>query len=238
MPKPIKLSRTSVQLFLECPKCFYKKIVHKVSRPNPARYSLNLEIDKLLKQEFDHYRHQKKQHPIQKKHNLPHFPALNTNLNKWRHNFTGAQHQYKNLLLYGSLDDLWFNPATGEHSIVDYKATSSHYQPSQTRLDSYNTQLSFYSWLLQHNGLKMSDTNYILLCNAYQASPDTHLEGSLSLQQDLIQIPNQPHWITDTLEQIIQTLTNLESPSSNPECLYCSYLEKSNNLNKAVTLPF
>jgi CRISPR/Cas system-associated exonuclease Cas4 (RecB family) len=238
MSKLIKLSRSSIDLYLDCPCCFYRKIVHKVKRPNLARYTLNLEIDKLLKQEFDHYRLSESQHPIQTQYKLPHYPVQNTNLDKWRHNFTGIQFQYENFLLFGSIDDLWFNPQKGEYSVVDYKATSSQYDPSQKRLKSYNTQLSFYSWLLSRNNLKMSDTNYILLYNAYTDDKQKSLGNVLELSPTLIYIPNYTSWIENTLNDIQQVLSALAEPKPNDECHYCNYLKEVENLNQAVTLPF
>lgn len=238
MSKPIRLSQSSIDLYIDCPCCFYRKFNHKIKRPDKARYSLNLEIDKLLKQEFDHYRKLKIQHPLQVQHSLPHLPAENPNLDKWRHNFTGVEFKHENFHLFGSIDDLWLNPETGEYSVVDYKATSSQYPQSKTRLESYSRQLSFYSWLLSKNDLKMSKTNYILLFNAFSSDETKHLDHKLSLSSSLIKIPNKTSWITTTLEEIKQNLSQISSPSPNPDCIYCQYLQKVENQNQAVTLPF
>lgn len=238
MPKPIRLSRSSIDLFLECPCCFYRKFIHKISRPDKARYSLNLEIDKLLKQEFDHYRRLQSQHPLQIEYQLPHFPAQNNNLDTWRHNFTGVQHHDQEFLLFGSIDDLWFNPKKGEYSVVDYKATSSQYPPSQTRLESYSRQLSFYSWLLSCNGLQMSDQNYILLFNAYNSDENLHLDHSLQLSSSLIRINNDGSWIEEVLDNIRSCLASVSAPEPYEDCIYCQYLQKVDNQNQAVTLPF
>lgn len=238
MSKPIKLSRTSVSLFLECSRCFYYKIVYKINRPNVARYSLNLEVDKLLKQEFDVYRSSQTQHPIQSQYKLPYYPAQNKNLPEWRHNFTGVQFQYENLLFYGSIDDLWVNPSTGGHTVVDYKATSSAYEPSRKRIDSYNTQLSFYSWLLAKNGLKMTNQNYILLYNAHTSNPNQRFDSTLRFKPNLITVPNNTSWIEPTIKSIQTCLSSASEPIASAECLYCQYQKKIDNQNRAVTLPF
>jgi hypothetical protein len=195
-------------------------------------------VDKLLKQEFDIYRDSQTQHPIQSEYKLPYHPAQNTKLDQWRHNFTGIQHQYQNLHLFGSLDDLWLNPETGEHTVVDYKATSSAYPPSQVRLNSYNTQLSFYSWLLSKNNLKMAKQNYILLYNAHSGNPTQPFNSTLKFTPTLLTIPNQTDWIEPTIKSLQECLQSVSPPEPSHECLYCNFIKKVDNQNKAVTLPF
>ena len=53
---PFKFSRSKVELFMECPKCFYIDRVKGVSRPSGFTFSLNNAVDALFKKEFDDYR--------------------------------------------------------------------------------------------------------------------------------------------------------------------------------------
>ena len=50
--KPFKLSRSKIDLFVECPKCFYLDRRLGVGRPPGYPFSLNGAVDHLLKQEF------------------------------------------------------------------------------------------------------------------------------------------------------------------------------------------
>jgi len=52
----IKLSRIKIDLFVECPRCFYLDMVKKIKRPQVAPLNLNNVIDTLLKREFDVHR--------------------------------------------------------------------------------------------------------------------------------------------------------------------------------------
>ena len=47
--EPFKLSRTKIDLFVECPRCFYLDRRLGVSRPPMFPYSLNQAVDTLLK---------------------------------------------------------------------------------------------------------------------------------------------------------------------------------------------
>lgn len=237
--KKYKISRSAIELFLECPRCFFLKYKKGISRPSSPPFTLNLEVDKLLKKEFDQYRSTKTQHPTQKNNNLDCIPAQNPNLEKWRHNFTGIQynHPQTELLLYGSIDDLWYSPSEQSYVVVDYKATSSKYMyPSKERIAQYTRQLSFYAWLLSKNNLPMSNRSYILLYNAY--SEGDSFGSKLSFKEQLITLNNSYDWIEPTIKEIKSTLSLSEPPNSVENCKYCIYFDKIKYINQVNSLPF
>src|SRR3972149_10504652 len=51
--KPFKLSRSKLELFTECPRCFYLDRKLGVGRPPGFPFALNSAVDALLKKEFD-----------------------------------------------------------------------------------------------------------------------------------------------------------------------------------------
>ena len=61
---PFKLSRSKVDLFVECPKCFYLDRKLGVGRPPGYPFSLNSAVDTLLKKEFDIHRAKREAHPL------------------------------------------------------------------------------------------------------------------------------------------------------------------------------
>lgn len=54
--KPFALSRTALDSFLKCPRCFYLDRRLGVKPPAGPPFSINSAVDHLLKKEFDHYR--------------------------------------------------------------------------------------------------------------------------------------------------------------------------------------
>ena len=62
--KPFKLSRSKIDLFLECPRCFYMDRRLGVGRPPGFPFALNSAVDALLKKEFDGYRARGQAHPL------------------------------------------------------------------------------------------------------------------------------------------------------------------------------
>ena len=48
-PEPFKVSRTKIELFINCPRCFYLDRRRGVGRPPGFPFNLNSAVDKLLK---------------------------------------------------------------------------------------------------------------------------------------------------------------------------------------------
>jgi CRISPR/Cas system-associated exonuclease Cas4 (RecB family) len=165
---PFKVSRSKIDLFVECPRCFWLDRVLGIKRPSSPPFQINKAIDELLKREFDELRKKQTAHTLMIEHKIDAIPFAHKDLNKWRENFVGVQalHKPTNLLIFGAVDDIWVNP-NGELIVVDYKATS---KKSEVSLDAdwqitYKRQMEVYQWLLRQNGFKVSDTGYFVYAN-------------------------------------------------------------------------
>src|SRR5271166_4317108 len=106
-----KISRSKIELFKQCPRCFWLDGRLKIKRPNGPPFSLNKAVDELLKKEFDSYRKQAKAHPIMIANQIEAIPFAHDDLDKWRENFVGvgALHKPTNLFVFGAIDDVWIN---------------------------------------------------------------------------------------------------------------------------------
>ncbi|MDO8571328.1 MAG: hypothetical protein Q7R79_01485, partial [bacterium] len=122
---PFKLSRSKIELFLQCPRCFYVDRRLGVSQPPGFPFNLNSAVDHLLKKEFDIHRAQNKTHPLMAQYGVDAVPFQHKKLDEWRENFKGVQyhHTQSNFIITGAVDDIWVNPM-GELIVVDYKSTS------------------------------------------------------------------------------------------------------------------
>jgi len=117
-----KLSRSKIDLFMQCQRCFYMDNKLGLKRPSMPPFLINTAVDTLLKKEFDAHRAQDIQHPLQKEYGIDARPAQHPQINTWRENFEGVQyfHEPTGLLVSGAIDDLWINKA-GEYMVVDYE---------------------------------------------------------------------------------------------------------------------
>ena len=114
--KKFRISRSKVDDFINCPRCFWLDRVKGVDRTRTPTFAINNAVDRLLKNEFDHYREKQTKHPIFTEKNLNYIPFEDIRLNNWRENFKGIEYYDKdlNLTFTGAIDDLWFNEDTNK----------------------------------------------------------------------------------------------------------------------------
>jgi len=220
-----KLSRSKIDLFLECPRCFYLDNKLGVKRVPGFPFSINSAVDQLLKQEFDIYRAKDEQHPLQKEYKIKARPVGHAELNEWRRNFGGVKylHEPTGMLVSGAIDDLWINEA-GEYIVVDYKATAK--EESVTELDKewqegYKRQMEVYQWLLRQNGLNVSDVGYFVYCTG--RLDREAFDKRIDFDVNLIEYKGNDSWVEGTLLEIKKCLEGDSIPKSNLGCDHCAY---------------
>ncbi len=225
--KPYRLSRSKIDLFLNCPRCFYYDRKLGVGRPPGFPFALNSAVDHLLKLEFDIHRANGTRHPLIEKYGVDARPVPHEDLDKWRHNFTGIQYLHKptNLLVFGAIDDLWQN-SKGEYIVVDYKATSKAEDITELNKDwqiGYKRQMEIYQWLLRQNDYKVSSTGYFVYCNGQ--TDRKAFDGKLEFDITLIAYTGNDSWIEKTITNAHKCLNRNAIPVSAPECDYCRYVD-------------
>lgn len=223
--EPFKISRSKIDLFTECPRCFYLDARRGVKRPSIPSFTLNSAVDHLLKKEFDIHRALNRQHPLQKQYNLPLMPFAHRDLDKWRHNFTGVQHLHTetNLFVFGAVDDIWINPKTKELHIVDYKSTSTN-EPVTLEgkwKEAYKRQMEVYQWLMRRNGFTISDVGYFVYVNGRKDV--AAFDGKLEFDVRILPYEGRDGWIEKTLLAIKEALESETLPPAGKECEYCTY---------------
>lgn len=225
--EPFKLSRSRLELFIECPRCFYLDRRLGVDRPPGFPFSLNSAVDFLLKKEFDVHRANGQKHPLMKSYGVKAIPVEHEKLDEWRDNFTGVQflHRPTNLLIFGAIDDLWQNPQ-GEYIVVDYKATSQNGSITELNKDyhqNYKRQIEIYQWLLRKNGCKVSDTSYFVYCNGIRDAKA--FDKKLEFDVTIIPYEGNDSWVEKTVFEAHRCLNENKIPKASKDCDYCRYRE-------------
>lgn len=228
--KPYKLSRSKVENFISCKKCFYIDRRLGVAKPPGYPFNINSAVDELLKKEFDLYRKKQEPHPYMLNTNKNLIPFQSERLDEWRENFKGVQFHHKetNFILSGAVDDLWFDVDTREVIVVDYKSTAKN---SEVTIDedwqrSYKNQMEFYQWLLRKNNLNVSNTGYFVYCNGDKNREK--FENSIHFNVSVIEYIGDSSWVEDTLIDIKKVLDSNLIPKPKKDCEYCSYIEDFN----------
>ncbi len=224
--KPFAISRSKIDLFLECPQCFYLDRRLGVGRPPGFPFNLNTAVDTLLKKEFDAHRALGAPHPLMKHSKIGAIPFAHEKLDEWRENFKGVRftHEPTNLTITGAVDDIWVNDK-GELHIVDYKSTS---KTTEVNLDAdwqigYKRQMEVYQWLLRQNGFTVSDTGYFVYCNG-QTDREA-FNSKLEFDIKIIPYVGNDSWIEKTLGDIHACLRADSVPKAKVGCDYCTYRE-------------
>lgn len=221
------VSRSGIDLFVQCQRCFYIDKRLGTARPPGFPFSLNSAVDTLLKKEFDAHRAKGIAHPLMKKYGIDAVPFAHEELVAWRDSLRrGIQylHAPTNLLIRGGVDDVWVAPS-GELHIVDYKATS---KTSEVNLDAewqngYKRQMEIYQWLFRKNGFKVSDVGYFVYCNGN--TDKEAFDAKLEFDIKILPYSGDGDWIEETIRNLHKCLMANTLPEKSLDCDYCAYVD-------------
>lgn len=238
--EPFKVSRSKIDLFMNCPLCFYLDCRLGVARPPGFPFALNSAVDALLKKEFDMHRAKGRPHPLMSAYGLKDvIPFTHEDLDLWRSNFKGIRHVYEpaNLLVTGAIDDVWIHTKTKELIIVDYKATSKE---EKVTLDKewqigYKRQMEVYQWLFRQSGFEVSSTGYFVYCNG--KLDREAFDAKLEFDIDLIAYTGDPKWIPGALKDMRTCLEGGKPPAPAKACDYCSYRKAARDVQTEAKSP-
>ena len=222
--KPFKLSRSKVESFVNCERCFYLDRRLGINQIPGFPFNINSAVDELLKREFDQYRENAEPHPYMVDAGINAIPYQHEKLDKWRENFVGIQyfHETSNFLLHGAIDDVW-KTNEGELIVVDYKATSKKDKVNINApwQDGYKRQMEFYQWLLRKNDFQVSNRGYFVYCNGKRDRKG--FNAKVEFDVDLLPYDGDDGWVEDTIEQIFACLNQNKTPAPNNNCDQCKY---------------
>jgi len=162
----IKLSPSKLNMFNDCPRCFYDTYTLKIVKPRGIFPSLPGGMDLVIKKHFDNFRGSM---PPEIKDRVE--GALMKDqalLKRWRFWRTGMTYndEVNNILLIGAIDDcvvyadLSTVPPTEYYIPLDYKTKGS--EPKDDGSQYYQTQLDCYNLMLLSTGYKIKEIGYLV----------------------------------------------------------------------------
>ena len=223
MAKTIQLSPNSLNLYLECPHCFWLDKVMGIKRPPPYPYALNSAVDALLKEEFDAYRAKNMPHPLLKENGIKAGLFKNQKLlNQWRNNLAGIRYFDAELqaTLFGAVDDV-LEFSSGKIAPLDYKSTGSS---AGKVYDRFQLQIDTYSFLMEKNGFKTTGKGYLAF---YIVDKSKGFIDRLPFRKEILEIDSNPSDIYDIFRDAVAVLRLSEPPDHNPDCLFGKWILKS-----------
>ncbi|MFH0999404.1 MAG: PD-(D/E)XK nuclease family protein [Bacteroidota bacterium] len=220
-----RLSRSKIDLFINCPRCFYLDRKLGVAQPPGYPFSLNSAVDKLLKKEFDIHRARGTKHPLMENYGIDAIPLSHKKIDEWRDSLRRGitvAINHSNVIVTGGVDDVWVNPG-GEFIIVDYKATAKE---KEVTLDAdwqigYKRQMEIYQWLFCQNNYKVSSTGYFVYCNG--KTDKEAFDGKLEFDIKILPYIGDDSWVEKTIKDAIKCLKSDQLPATGPDCDFCKY---------------
>ena len=218
---PYKLSPSTLNLFRECPRCFWLQLKKDIKRPDTIFPSLPSGMDKIIKAHFDNFMEKGILPPeLCKNDECKDLRLFNDKklLEEWRNNRKGIQFKDKEgNILKGAIDNIL---KKGNKLIVlDYKTRG--YPLKEDTAGHYQDQLDIYSFLLRKNNYETEDYAYLL----FYHPKEVNKEGSIIFNTDLIKmkvnINNAENIWKHALESLEQGM-----PEPDKDCEFCKWAEK------------
>tara|TARA_Y100000022_G_scaffold200051_1_gene214139 strand:+ start:1202 stop:1936 length:735 start_codon:yes stop_codon:yes gene_type:complete len=222
--RPFKLSRTKIDLFFECRRCFFLDQKFGIKRPHGTPLVLSNRIVNDFKKELNVCRVEKNIHSKVKELNKNLIPISHVKLEEWKSSFKGASFldESTNLLIFGIIDDIWWDRSTNKNHSVIIKSNSKKNQMSYENIwQGYWRQLSLYSYLLSKNLLSMSSTGILVFINT-PTSID-QMENRKNFNLNIFEKILDFDWIEPTIKEISKTLNKENPPESSKKCKFCDY---------------
>ncbi|GIW65536.1 MAG: hypothetical protein KatS3mg094_055 [Candidatus Parcubacteria bacterium] len=215
--KTIYLSPSKLNLFLNCPLCFWLSEVEKVHRPEGISSTLPRGMDLLIKKYFDKYRALGKLPPeIEGK---VRGKLINESiLKKWRTTHKYSEPFYYNerldAVLFGGLDECLVDD---EYYIpTDYKTYG--FELKENSHSFHQLQLDAYTLMLQANGYKHLNLAYLI----YYIPQEIKENGVIKFKVEVVEVKTNPENAKMIFESAINLLRG-PKPKSHSECEYCSW---------------
>lgn len=215
--KPIRLSPSKLNVFRECPRCFWLDKVKGIERPRGIFPSLPGGMDRIIKMYFDGLRSSGAL-PKELEGNLPKGVTLypdQEQLDRWRNWRTGLEYQGQDgSKLSGALDDLLV--MDDRYLPFDYK-TKGSVTSEDDAIKYYQNQLDCYALLLQENGLPVADYGVLL----YYSPKQVNDSGIVAFENQCLKIPIDTERARQVFREAVAVVKGPLPPTNN--CKYCAW---------------
>lgn len=228
MPKRRMFSPSSLNVFRDCPRCFYLEKIEKIKRPRGIFPSIPTGIDLVMKF-FDDQRRVDGRVPEFISAVIPGAKLFENQgvmelMRSW--NSTPLKYEAESYYITGGLDELLVT-ADGRYIPADYKTKGSPLRNDADPAKYDQFQMDTYGLLLQSSGYPIKGTAALMF-----VSPRVVLEGVTELKFPLqfniqvYEIPIEPERAIAVANEAALCL-NGKMPLPGPKCEYCPYINSA-----------
>lgn len=222
--KIVNLSPSKLNLFNDCPRCFYDAYALKCPRPRGIFPTLPSGMDRVIKEYMDQFRGTLPPMLIDRVKGQLMFDI--EKLNKWRNWRTGLEYidTVRGIRLIGALDDC----LEGEIGYIPIDWKTKGKKPADDGSQYYQTQLDCYNLMLYASGYKVLDMGYLVYFY-----PEALLNGRVATDirfgTNVYEIKCNVNRASEIIIKAAECLRG-ERPLGAADCEYCGYAENRNKL--------
>lgn len=214
--KVIRISPSSLNLYRECPRCFWLQMNEGIRRPEQPSSTLPMGVDLSLKAYFDHWRVKNELPPLLAGKLPGRLVADQATVAKFRsRSFTWHDPQSK-AYFTGILDDA-LELEGGFTVPLDNKTKG--FPPLEPHI-AHITQMSSYTLLLRENGFKTKNLAYLVYWFFNHKNID--LEKPLHFNVTVEEVKTEPDKILQLFREAVALLGGPVPPPTT-ECAFCKY---------------
>ena len=208
-----KLSPSTINLFQDCPRCFWLQMARGIKRPRGIFPSLPIGMDSILKRYYDRFRKGDALPPLIAGRIpgrlAPEYPKSLSIAPEGEYDLTGK------------LDDLLLLP-DGRYAPLDHKTRAS---PPKEVHASYQTQMDIYAWLLAENGFPASEEAFLIYYYPLEGDLHDGFPFGVTVETLRTSIERAKRAFANAVECLRQGL-----PALNGKCEYCLWARESHAL--------
>ena len=214
MNKTIKLSPSSLNLFRECPHCFWMDR-HGKAAPAGMPMALHCTLDAIEKAYYD--KHRSAGLPPMLKGKIP-VKLVSQDMAERVRSYLHWTDEETSAVLRGKMDDC-FVDKDGTIVVMDNKTSAGRVQEVY---DSYAFQLDCYAFLLEKNGHKVSKTGYIVF---FVPDKNSDIEHGVKFNAVAHEVALNPGRVLKVFRDAVKLVQKDKPPKHEDECEMCCWVK-------------
>ena len=217
---PYTLSPSTLNLFKECPRCFWLQFNKGIKRPETIFPSLPSGMDNILKTHFDSFMEKGQLPPELCNSECRELKLFNDKelLKAWRSNFKGIKTEDKEgNILRGAVDNIL--EKQDRLIVLDYKTRG--FPLKEDTHKHYQNQLDIYNFLLRKNNYKTEDYAYLLFYHPKEVTK----EGKVIFNTDLVKMEINIKNAENLWKKALKCLKD-KMPKPSKECGFCKWVKE------------
>ncbi len=221
------LSPYTLNIFLNCPRCFWFHVIggKQFRRPAPPTSTLPVGMDNIIKSYFDQYRKNKSLPPEVSgafSGELVEQPLIE----EWRFWRTGLRFtDTDGQALCGALDECLI--LEEKYIPVDYKTRG--FDLKEDSHSYYIFQMSSYNFLLRKNNYPVSDFAYLV----FYIPVIVQGEGAVKFKIVVKKVNTlKPEEVYDVFRKALEVLKSGDPPAASKDCQYCLWAQRITESHK------